>query len=113
MGKRSGRGLPSSVIPLNGSAISVSPVSTYFTSCGGSSACRARAETGVRCRMLRPRGGLAAIAGAPCLSLLFLRGKGGAYRRQHLARDPDHEATLRIVGSRRVRDRVKAHVVES
>jgi len=33
-----GNRAPVAVIPLNGSATSVSPVSTYFWSCGGSSA---------------------------------------------------------------------------
>src|SRR5437879_11566581 len=111
-GKRSGTGLPSSVIPLNGSATSVSPVCTYFTSCGGSSVCRARADTGVRCRTLRPRGGLAAIRGLLCLQSRA-GAEGGAHGRQHLARDASHEAALRVVGRRRVRDRVQAYVVEA
>ena len=108
--KSPGAGLPPAVIPLNGSASSASPVSTYFWSCGGSSACRARADTGVRWRTLRPGGSAPGSASRDRLS--SAGAERGAHRRQDLAGDPGHEAALGVVRRRRVRDRVQAHVVE-
>src|SRR5262249_23082084 len=99
IGKSPGAAGPPVVMPLKGSATRDSPVSTYFCSCGGSSAWRARAESGVRCRTLKRGGGLGMA-------------QSGGYGRQHLAGDPSHEAAVGVVRRGGVRDRVQAHVVE-